>query len=962
MSYATGARTVGIFLVLSLVLAGLFIVPAGASVEGMANLKVLVKNQKEENVEAAKVSCVNVHTGMVTALLWNSELRWFEADVAPGTYQVFAMADGFISPADPQMVIKLTQDSDDVPAIIITLTKVSQSGMARVHVTYEGTPVEDASVHLFGDGGAHLKGMTTPKGFANISCPIGELHMLVYSKDMLTYSTMVDINGTEDIEVVLTAEPAVDEGSYRVLGRVMNGTTLVSGISVNIWDGINGHLVPHDTMEEGSLSLPLYPSVFHLLIEAKGYEAFWLPNIDLSVGDNYYRPPNRVFEMNRIKTPASKVTVVDLTGDSGISSPKLSTIWTLDANSKLYGTHNDFGNPRMQSAGKFYSSTWLEVTSSEELMVENALEGFGPVWMGTADFLLVNDMSYEADLSTYNIGLTGLEGDSLEASVNPVVDISVSYDGDIEYKADDDLRIEVLSVLDGETVEIVLPVNYEILGDFGTKADFPSGNTSRLVVKEPLELNAKVKKAPEARLTFKDSNKFYRVEPKKFIVKVDENITLTGKDSKDLVGTIVEYNWDLPSSITLLEGSKVGDKEASEQIIFRFAAHSDSYFNITLWVKDSSGLRSTKDWINLMPDSEAPSIDTYTIYNTEKKVFLEAPYVIDEDVQVQFNASTAEDNGVIADHVWSFNDGSGTLNGDVVKHRFADPGTFNISLMIRDTAGNELKLENRTISVRDITKPLPVFVVSPTEVKIGTKVVLNGSQSYDPRTTGKLYDALVNYTWQMYKVGSNYTTQVTIGTGKVLEYTFSKPGNWVVNLTVADGTQLKGWYEKTIFVGGPDLQIEAITFVKPEQTKLREGDKAKISIRIRNNGLVDTPKNTTWYVKVTMNGKIIKNESVDIVVVKGKTIYTNITYELKSKGSKEFEVYLDPTNVIQESEETNNKLKTQATIKEKKPWFQWWYALIIVAIILVIYVVFMRVSRSQWGYEPVVDLWKKYMG
>jgi len=459
-----------------------------------------------------------------------------------------------------------------------------------------------------------------------------------------------------------------------------------------------------------------------------------------------------------------------------------------------------------------------------------------------------------------------------------------------------------------------------------------------------------------------DSNKFYRVEPKKFIVKVDENITLTGKDSKDPVGTIVEYNWDLPSSITLLEGSKVGDKEASEQIIFRFAAHSDSYFNITLWVKDSSGLRSTKDWINLMPDSEAPSIDTYTIYNTEKKVFLEAPYLIDEDVQVQFNASTAEDNGVIADHVWSFSDGSGTLNGDVVKHRFADPGTFNISLMIRDTAGNELKLENRTISVRDITKPLPVFVVSPTEVKIGTKVVLNGSQSYDPRTTGKLYDALVNYTWQMYKVGSNYTTQVTIGSGEVLEYTFDHPGNWVINLTVTDAAQLEGWYEKTIFVGGPDLQIEAITFVKPEQTKLREGDKAKISIRIRNNGLVDTPKNTTWYVKVTMNGKIIKNESVDIVVVKGKTIYTNITYELKSKGSKEFEVYLDPTNVIQESEETNNKLKTQATIKEKKPWFQWWYALIIVAIILVIYVVFMRVSRSQWGYEPVVDLWKKYMG
>ncbi|MCU0798787.1 MAG: PKD domain-containing protein [Candidatus Thermoplasmatota archaeon] len=961
MSYATGARTVGIFLVLSLVLAGLFIVPAGASVEGMANLKVLVKNQKEENIEAAKVSCENVHTGKVTALLWNSELRWFEADVAPGTYQVFAMSEGFTSPADPQMVIKLTQDSDDVPAIIITLTKVSQSGMARVHVTYEGTPVEDASVHLFGDGGAHLKGSTTPKGFANISCPLDELHLLVFSKDMLTYSTIVDINGTEDIEVALTAEPAVDEGSYRVLGRVMNGTTLISGISVNIWDGVNGHLVPHDTMEEGSLSLPLYPSVFHLLIEANGFESYWLPDIDLRVGENYFRPTNRVFEMSKIKTPASKVTVLDLTGESGISSPHLTTVWTLDANSKVYGSYNDFGNPRMQVAGYFYSNSWLDVSASEELMIENTLAGFGPVWMDTKEFLLLNGKSYIADLSAYTVGVTGLAGDPLESS-NPVVDISVSYDGDIEYKANDDLRIEVLSVLEDETVEIVLPTNYEILGDFGTKADFPSGNTSRLVVKEPLEFNAKVKKAPEAKLTFKDSNKFYRVEPKKFIVKVNENITLTGKDSKDPVGKIMEYNWDLPASITLLAGSKVGDKEASEQITFQFTVHSDSYYNITLFVKDSSGLRSPLDWINLMPDSKAPTIDTYTLYNTEKKTYLEAPYGIDEDVLLEFNASTADDEGVIADHVWSFSDGSGTLNGDIVKHRFADPGTYNISLLIRDTAGNELKLVNRTISVRDTTKPLPVFVITPTDVKIGAKVKLNASQSYDPRTTGKLYNALVNYTWQMYKVGSNYTTQVTIGTGKVLEYTFSQPGNWVVNLTVADGTQLKGWYEKTIFVGGPDLQIEAITFVKPEQTKLREGDKAKISIRIKNNGLVDTPKNTTWYVKITMNGKTIKNESIDIVVAKGKTIYTNITYELKNKGSKEFEVYLDPTNAVQESEETNNKLKTQATIKEAKPWFEWWYALILVAVILVVYVVFMRVSKSQWGYEPIVELWKKYMG
>jgi hypothetical protein len=552
MSKETYARMLGIIMMLSLALAGLMIVPAGVSAEETANLKVLVKNQKEENLDSAMVYAVNVHTGMKYDLEWTSS-GWFQADVIPGTYQVFASDDGYISPMDSQMVYGLDGDSDDVPQIIIKLTKIDNTADFNIQVADGPGMMDDAvvgaMVYVFPESGGHLEVETNQEGWANFSVPNGDSHVLIYAPGMLVHSYVATVNNSLTMYFELQEEPSGEEGSYRVMGPVKNGTTLVGGLKVNIWDGVNNHMVPEVSAGNGALSIPLYDSVFHLLVEAEGYEPLWVPDIDLTSSPFFYRPGGEVFEMQGIENMESWMTTIDLTGEGGIANPMIKTVWTMDANSMVYGTPTLFGNPRMQASGTFYTADWLTLETSEVEDVVSNLEMYGPFWMTTDDFFHVNNNAYMANIPGYSVDVTGFQGDITEVGANPVATMMTDYSSDLEIDEGDDIRVEIFSVFEDETIEIVLPSNYEILGDFGERAEFPDGNTSRLLVHEPLEFNAKKEVMPVADLEFVLSKDSYKVDDKKYIVKTDENVTLTAEGSFDEVGDIVEYHWmGIPAS------------------------------------------------------------------------------------------------------------------------------------------------------------------------------------------------------------------------------------------------------------------------------------------------------------------------------------------------------------------------------------------------------------------------------
>ncbi len=88
--------------------------------------------------------------------------------------------------------------------------------------------------------------------------------------------------------------------------------------------------------------------------------------------------------------------------------------------------------------------------------------------------------------------------------------------------------------------------------------------------------------------------------------------------------------------------------------------------------------------------------------------------VVNEDTTVTFDGSRSTDNVGIASYTWTFMDGSlQTLQGVTASYVFATPGTYIVTLTVRDADGN-VGTDSLTVTVRDVTAPT-VTVSSPLE-------------------------------------------------------------------------------------------------------------------------------------------------------------------------------------------------------------------------------------------------------
>ncbi len=116
----------------------------------------------------------------------------------------------------------------------------------------------------------------------------------------------------------------------------------------------------------------------------------------------------------------------------------------------------------------------------------------------------------------------------------------------------------------------------------------------------------------------------------------------------------------------------------------------------------------------------------------------------------------------------------------------------------------------------------------------------------------------------------------------------------------------------------------------------------------------------TWKLKVTDGTHIVAEKEVTGTIAPGETRYYNHTGYALYRGERTFTVTLDIEGDVDEmDEDQTNTLTTVVTVKAKKAWIQWWMVAIAIAVILVGYVVYMKYTRGEWGYEPVQRWWEK---
>jgi len=261
------------------------------------------------------------------------------------------------------------------------------------------------------------------------------------------------------------------------------------------------------------------------------------------------------------------------------------------------------------------------------------------------------------------------------------------------------------------------------------------------------------------------------------VVNEDEIVLFNGSRSIDNV-RIVNWTWSFVDDIPItLYGMDT-----------RYTFTVPGIYTISLNVSDAAGNWNLISFVVTVLDVTLPEIHLSDIE-------------VDENTIVLLDGSLCSDNVRIVNWTWTYDDV--VFYGVSPELSFSEPGVYNISLTVKDGAGNEA-WHYLMVTVRDITKP-SVSAGSDQTVIEGTIVTLTG--------TGSDNVGIVNWTWTF----NDGNGQISLY-GQDVVHNFSIPGNYTLILTVLDNAGNSGsstmWVNVSAIPEKPDDPVE-----KPDNDK-----------------------------------------------------------------------------------------------------------------------------------------------
>ncbi|MEM2870433.1 MAG: PKD domain-containing protein [Thermoplasmata archaeon] len=212
----------------------------------------------------------------------------------------------------------------------------------------------------------------------------------------------------------------------------------------------------------------------------------------------------------------------------------------------------------------------------------------------------------------------------------------------------------------------------------------------------------------------------------------------------DMDGTIVQYFWDF------------GDGQTSSEPnpIYRYRIKGT--FQITLYVIDDNSAMSNiarkQIIIENIPPQGAINVSSMSPLTFEK---------------INLTATGRDVDGSVKLFIWDFGDGT-TAVGENVSHEYRDDGTYEVKLRVIDDDFDE-NVTNITINVRN--RGPVIGLKYEQKLMADERAFLDASGSFDP--DGRI----VAVSWLI----KNKTIN-----GTVVNYTFTKPGKYLVKVAVRD--------------------------------------------------------------------------------------------------------------------------------------------------------------------------------
>ncbi|MGF1500966.1 MAG: PKD domain-containing protein, partial [Paracoccaceae bacterium] len=232
-------------------------------------------------------------------------------------------------------------------------------------------------------------------------------------------------------------------------------------------------------------------------------------------------------------------------------------------------------------------------------------------------------------------------------------------------------------------------------------------------------------------------------------IAVGEVTAFDARESTDPDGEILSYFWEF------------GDGAVGEGPLVDYAYAAPGTYQVRLTVRDDSATRSDT------------SVAEFDVVVSAAPVADAGPDQLVTASEVLFDGGGSRDtDGEITVYEWDLGDGA-TATGRTVRHAYAQPGDYEITLTVRDDSGAPLNVDSDTTALR--INETPIADAGPDDrFTVGEEFVLDGSASLDP--DGRIAE----YIWRF--------EDGTEKTGQRIVHAFAEPGLHRVALTVIDDT------------------------------------------------------------------------------------------------------------------------------------------------------------------------------
>lgn len=228
--------------------------------------------------------------------------------------------------------------------------------------------------------------------------------------------------------------------------------------------------------------------------------------------------------------------------------------------------------------------------------------------------------------------------------------------------------------------------------------------------------------------------------------------------------TLSSYAWDFGDGTTLVAQTSSANHTFT----------NSGSFTVSLTVTDSAGTTAkTTNSVTVASAGTVAPTATFTFSPT-------APGV-NQDVFFNASQSKAGTGHTISTYKWDFGDGS-TGSGVSPSHAYTRSGTFNVSLVVTDEAGQTGASSPTGVPVTAASSQIVAeFTVSPTSPGTAQTAFFDSTPSFSPST-------ITGYVWD-FGDGTTCGTGLAACTGSNAkpQHAFAAPARtWIVRLTITD--------------------------------------------------------------------------------------------------------------------------------------------------------------------------------